>query len=72
MGEDYSDKFEEAFIIPTKHLKQMRRKECRQTTIGKPSSDSQLKGAPEPERDLFVFRLDPKTAAEDVQSYIED
>ena len=72
MGEDYSDKIEETFIIPKQHLKQMRRKEHRQAIIGKASNDSQLKGAPEPGRDLFVFRHDPKTAAEDVQSYIED
>ena len=72
MEEDYSDKIEEAFIIPKQHLKQMRRKKRRQAIIGKASCDSQLKGAPEPGRDLFVFRLDPKTAAEDVQSYIED
>ena len=72
MGEDYSNKIEEAFIIPTQHLKQMRRKERRQVITGKASSDSQLKGAPEPGCDLFLFRLDPKIAAEDVQSYFED
>ena len=70
--EEYSDKIEEAFIIPIQHLKQMRRKERKKAIIGKASIDSQLKGVPEPGRGLFVLRFDPKTAAEDVHSYIDD
>ena len=46
------------------------RREYRQAIIGKTSSDSKRKGAIEPGHDMFG--LDPKTAAMDVQSCIDD
>ena len=65
--EDITDEFR----LPTKHLKQMRRRERRQAIIGKGNTAARLKGAPEPGRDLFVFRLDSETTNGDIKAYLQ-
>ena len=55
-----------SFRIPTQQLKQLRRKERCQAIIGKGNVTANLKGGPEPGRDIFVFRLDPSTTKADV------
>ena len=67
----HSEDITDEFRLPTKHLKQMRRRERRQVIIGKGNTAARLKGAPEPGRDLFVFRLDSETTNGDIKAYLQ-
>ena len=60
-----------SFRIPSQQLKQLQRKERHQAIIGKWDVTANLKGGPEPGRDIFVFRLNPSTTKANVESFIE-
>ena len=68
-----SDKMSESdqpFEIPAYHKRQQQKK--RNIVVGKATNRSGLKGAPEPMRDIFVFRLDINTTKEDVEKHVKD
>ena len=66
----------EGFEIPAYHKKQQRRAANnvakRKTVSGNAKNIKNLIGAPEPNRDLFIFRLDGKTVLNDLQNYIKE
>ena len=61
----------EGFRFPRQQLRTQARREKRQVVIGKAmNTDSRFKGAPEPQRDLFIYRVDKETTKEDLENYI--
>ena len=71
---NYSD--EDGFLQPS-HVIRKQRKEFnkavkRQVISGCSKGQSVVKGAPEPSRDLFIYRVDTATALEDLKQYIVD
>ena len=63
----------DGFQQPTYVLKQQRRSEHRKRNIVKGSAASgTLHGAPEPNWDNFVYRVDPKTECDDLKQYMEE
>ena len=62
------------FIVPSKHLKVAARRMKRKTAVmGKAkTSVNSLRGAPEPKRDLFVFRLDSQTSKLDIENHMKN
>ena len=63
----------DGFRQPTYVLKKQRRSEHRKRNIVKGSAASgTLHGAPEPNRDIFVYRVDSKTKCDDLKEYMEE
>ena len=53
---------EDVFEVPAHQLKRIRRHESRKRNIVKGTATTQnVKGAPEPTRDLFIYRVDAET-----------
>ena len=53
---------EDVFEVPAHQLKLIRRNESRKRNIVKGTATTQnVKGAPEPTRDLFIYRVDAET-----------
>ena len=42
------------------------------TGVGTKHSDHRVRGAPEPERQLFIYRVDRQTVTEDLKIYIQE
>ena len=64
------------YQLPNYELKNQRRKENRRkraVITGKSDlGGCQIKGAPEPDRDLFISRLDKQTSDRDLKNFISD
>lgn len=68
-------KDEDGFELPADQKRKLRRNEMkrRQFITGKSSPKSEhFKGAPEPNRDLFIYRVDSSTSETQISSHIVD
>jgi hypothetical protein len=57
---------DDGFIIPRYHRQKPK------AVIGKATNNTSIKAAPEPGRDLFIFRTDKSTTTENLKSYITE
>jgi hypothetical protein len=64
---------EDGFSLPTQEKKKARRAERRRQRFitGSGMTQSRIKGAPEPARDLFIFRLENCVTCKDLMDFIE-
>ena len=67
---------DDGFKLPNYVLKQQRRLNSRKAKVvigvGTKHSDHRVRGAPEPERQLFIYRVDRQTVTEDLKIYIQE
>ena len=61
--------FEEGFEYTTEQRKR-NKSQRKRTAVTGTSSSSKLKGAPEPSRDLFVYRVEKGTEIGDIEEYL--
>ena len=59
------------FQLPAKQQRKMRRRAMRNRGTRSTADDTQLKGAPVPMRDLFVYRVMKPSSCDDVKRYIQ-
>ena len=65
----------EGFRLPHDQMKKLRQQDRRrhQVITGKArSAFGRFKGAPEPNRDLFIYRVDANTETDDLETYMRD
>ena len=71
---DHTD--DEGFSLPQYYVKQQRRMNNRKakvvTGVGTKRSDHKVRGAPEPERQLFIYRVDRQTLTEHLKIFIQE
>ena len=72
-AEQESRSVSEEFSMPSYVLKQQRRREnkSKRNIIKGNAKSSTLRGAPEPSRDIFVYRVDPETECETLKNHLE-
>ena len=62
---------DDGFLYPSEQLRRKRRMESRKKIIrGNASSSGSVRGGPEPDRHLFIFRVDKSTDIEELNDYI--
>lgn len=61
-----------SFMLPRHSRRKQQRQTKRQVVTGRGQPNTRLRGAPEPVRDLFIFRVDNDTSVEDIKHYIEN
>ena len=63
---------DEGFQVPKQQVKRLRRQERRNNFVQGCANiaNSKIKGAPEPDRCLFIYRVDKNTDIEDLRDYI--
>ena len=61
----------DGFQQPTHVRKQQRRNERRHNIVKGSAASGTLHGAPEPDRDVFVYRVDSETECDDLKQYME-
>ena len=62
------------YQIPLYHRKQARRKKMRKNVItgSRAQCSGNVRGAPDPDRHLFIYRVDRSTVVKDLESYISE
>ena len=69
---DSEDGFELPAYVRRRHNREINQSLKRNIVSGNAKHINHVKGAPEPSRDLFIFRVDKNTQLEDLQSYISE
>ena len=59
------------FEIPPAHMRKQRRQQRRVVVTGK-DNNQRVRGAPEPIRELFIYRVHPETTTEALKNYVSD
>ena len=64
----------EGYTLPAAQLKKKRREEAKKNKViqGKCTSNTRIKGAPEPTRDIFVYRVHPETESDILRDHITE